>query len=40
MYSKILLTSDGSKNSEFAIQHALQIASDEGAEVIVLHVKK
>ena len=38
MYSKILLTSDGSKNSEFAIQHALQIASDEGAEVIVLHV--
>ena len=38
MYNKILLTSDGSKNSEFAIEHALQIASDEGAEVIVLHV--
>ena len=38
MYNRILLTSDGSKNSEFAIEHALQIASDEGAEVIVLHV--
>jgi nucleotide-binding universal stress UspA family protein len=38
MYEKILLTSDGSKNSEFAIKHALQIAADEGAEVIVLHV--
>ena len=38
MYNRILLTSDGSKNSEFAIKHALQIASDEGAEVIVLHV--
>ena len=38
MYNKILLTSDGSKNSEFAIKHALQIAADEGAEVIVLHV--
>ncbi|RAP47620.1 MAG: hypothetical protein BZ135_01825 [Methanosphaera sp. rholeuAM6] len=37
MYNKILLTSDGSKNSEFAIKHALQIAADEGAEVIVLH---
>lgn len=38
MYNRILLTSDGSKNSEFAIKHALRIASDEGAEVIVLHV--
>lgn len=38
MYNRILLTSDGSKNSEIAIKHALQIASDEGAEVIVLHV--
>ncbi len=38
MYNRILLTTDGSKNSEFAIEHALQIASDEGAEVIVLHV--
>lgn len=38
MYNRILLTSDGSKNSEIAIKHALRIASDEGAEVIVLHV--
>lgn len=38
MYNKILLTSDGSKNSEFAIKHALQIAADEGAEVVLLHV--
>ena len=38
MYNKILLTSDGSKNSEYAIKHALQIASDENAEIIVLHV--
>lgn len=38
MYNRILLTSDGSKNSEFAIKHALRIASDEKAEVIVLHV--
>ncbi len=38
MYNRILLTSDGSKNSEFAIEHALQIAADEGAEVVVLHV--
>lgn len=38
MYNKILLTSDGSKNSEFAIKHALQIAADENAEVVVLHV--
>ena len=37
MYNKILLTSDGSKNSEFAIKHALQIAADEGAEIILLH---
>lgn len=38
MYNKILLPSDGSKNSEHAIKHALQIASDEGAEITVLHV--
>ena len=38
MYKRILLTSDGSKNSEYAIKHALQIASDEHAEIIVLHV--
>ncbi|RAP53585.1 MAG: hypothetical protein BZ138_00435 [Methanosphaera sp. rholeuAM270] len=38
MYKKILLTSDGSKNSDYAIKHALQIASDESAEIIVLHV--
>lgn len=38
MYKKILLTSDGSKNSEHAIKHAIQIASDENAEIIVLHV--
>lgn len=39
MYNRILLTSDGSENSEYAIKHALQIASDEGAEIIVLHVE-
>ncbi|WP_323736103.1 universal stress protein [Methanosphaera sp. ISO3-F5] len=38
MYNKILLPSDGSKNSDHAIKHALQIASDEGAEITVLHV--
>lgn len=38
MYNKILLTSDGSENSEYAIKHALKIASDEDAEIIVLHV--
>lgn len=38
MYNRILLTTDGSKNSEVAIKHALQIASDENAELVILHV--
>ncbi|MBR0472590.1 MAG: universal stress protein [Methanosphaera sp.] len=38
MYKRILLTSDGSKNAEAAIKHALQIASDEKAELVLLHV--
>lgn len=38
MYKRILLTTDGSKNSEAAIKHALQIASDEHAELVILHV--
>lgn len=38
MYKRILLTSDGSKNAEAAIKHALQIASDEKAELVILHV--
>lgn len=38
MYKRILLTSDGSKNSKVAIKHALQIASDENAELVILHV--
>ncbi|MBQ6219829.1 MAG: universal stress protein [Methanosphaera sp.] len=38
MYKKILLPTDGSKNSESAIIHALTIASDEHAEIIILNV--
>ena len=38
MYNKILLTSDGSKNSEKAIAHALTIAEYEDAEIIILNV--
>ena len=38
MYDKILLPTDGSKNSEKAIAHALNIAEFEDAEIIVLNV--
>ncbi len=38
MYSKILLPTDGSKNSERAIAHALTIAEFEDAEIVVLNV--
>lgn len=38
MYDKILLPTDGSKNSEKAIAHAVTIAEFEGAEIIVLNV--
>ncbi|HIH35266.1 MAG TPA: universal stress protein [Methanosphaera sp.] len=38
MYKRILLTTDGSDNSKAAIKHALQIASDEKAELVILHV--
>ena len=38
MYDKILLPTDGSKNSEKAIAHALTIAEFEDAEIIVLNV--
>ncbi|MBR0471417.1 MAG: universal stress protein [Methanosphaera sp.] len=38
MYNKILLPTDGSKNSEKAIKHALTIAEYEDAEIIILNV--
>lgn len=38
MYKKILLPTDGSKNSEKAIKHAYTIAKYEGAEIIILNV--
>ncbi len=38
MYDKILLPTDGSKNSERAIQHAVSIAEHENSEIIVLNV--
>lgn len=38
MYKKILLPTDGSKNSYKAIKHAYEIAKDEDAEILVLNV--
>ncbi len=38
MYNKILLPTDGSRNSEKAIAHALTIAEFEDAEIIILNV--
>ena len=38
MYKKILLPTDGSKNSEKAIEHALRIAELEDSEIIILNV--
>jgi nucleotide-binding universal stress UspA family protein len=38
MYDKILLPTDGSKNSERAIAHALTIAEFEDAEIVILNV--
>lgn len=38
MYNRILLPTDGSKNSERAIAHALTIAEFEDAEIVVLNV--
>lgn len=38
MYDKILLPTDGSKNSKRAIKHAMQIAKFEKAELIILNV--
>ncbi len=38
MYKKILLPTDGSKNSEKAIAHALTIAEFEDAEIVILNV--
>lgn len=38
MYKKILLPTDGSKNSEKAIAHALNIAEKDGSEIIILNV--
>ncbi|MDO5852063.1 MAG: universal stress protein [Methanobacteriaceae archaeon] len=38
MYDRILLPTDGSKNSERAIVHALEIAKREHSEIIILNV--
>ena len=38
MYNKILLPTDGSKHAEKAAEHAIWIASQSGAEIIVLDV--
>ena len=38
MYKKILLPTDGSKNSEKAIEHAYTIAKYEHSEIIILNV--
>jgi nucleotide-binding universal stress UspA family protein len=38
MYQKILLPTDGSKFAEKAADHAIWIASQSGAEIIVLNV--
>ena len=38
MYNKILLPTDGSKNSERAIQHAITIALNENSEIVILNV--
>ena len=38
MYKKILLPTDGSKNSEKAIEHALRIAELVDSEIIILNV--
>ena len=38
MYDKILLPTEGSKNSEKAIAHALTIAEYEDAEIVILNV--
>ncbi|MDY2744593.1 universal stress protein [uncultured Methanosphaera sp.] len=38
MYKKILLPTDGSKNSEKSIVHALHIADKEDSEIIILNV--
>ena len=38
MYNKILLPTDGSKNSERAIQHAISIALNENSEIVILNV--
>ncbi|MCD7782093.1 MAG: universal stress protein [Methanosphaera sp.] len=38
MYKKILLPTDGSKNSEKAIQHAVTVADKDGSEITILNV--
>ncbi len=38
MYERILLPTDGSRNSEKAIIHAATIAKDEESEIIILNV--
>ncbi|WP_455645476.1 universal stress protein [Methanosphaera sp.] len=37
MYKRILLPTDGSKNSEKAIKHACNLASKEGAEIVIIY---
>jgi nucleotide-binding universal stress UspA family protein len=38
MYKKILLPTDGSKNSKRANKHAIWVSNISGAEIVVLHV--
>ncbi|UTB32103.1 MAG: universal stress protein [Methanobacterium sp. ERen5] len=38
MYSKILITTDGSENAEKTAEHALWIANESDAEILVLNV--
>ncbi|OED29825.1 universal stress protein [Methanosphaera sp. WGK6] len=38
MYKRILLPTDGSKNSEKAIKHACNMATHEHAEIVVINV--
>lgn len=38
MYDKILLPTDGSKNSEKAIKHAINIAKHDNSEIVILNV--
>lgn len=38
MYRKILIPTDGSKNSVRSIKHAIKLADDQDAQIIILYV--